>query len=105
MAGGEYERGPASLPELIARTLQLSLHHQMLSDYERLREHARIVVLCPITAPTATWVMKREHVEAVMESSPAGMAGLLPDRGPKPFPPSRLPSIPPRLYFPPTPTL
>src|SRR5579864_292629 len=69
MAGGEYERTPASLPELIARTLQLSLHHQMLSDYERLRERARIVVLCPITAPTATWVMKQQHVESVMDAA------------------------------------
>jgi len=54
MGGGEYEAAPRSLPELIARTLQLSLHHQMLSDYERLRDRARIVVLCPITAPTAS---------------------------------------------------
>src|SRR6266567_2210393 len=66
-----------SLPELIARTLQLSLHHQMLSDYERLRQRARIVVLCPITAPTASWVMKREHLEAVMDSSRAAAADLL----------------------------
>ncbi len=85
MGGGEYEQSPGSLPELIARTLQLSLHHQMLSDYERLRERARIVVLCPITAPTATWVMKREHVEAVIESARAGMAGLLRQRGSKLF--------------------
>src|SRR5438874_7265803 len=61
MGGGEYEQTPNSLPELIARTLQLSLHHQMLSDYERLRQRARIVVLCPITAPTACREMKREH--------------------------------------------
>jgi NTE family protein len=81
MGGGEYEQAPNSLPELIARTLQLSLHHQMLSDYERLRLQARIVVICPITAPTATWVMKREHVEAVMEASRAAMANLLRERG------------------------
>ena len=85
MGGGEYEQSPANIPELIARTLQLSLHHQMLSDYERLRQRARIVVLCPITAPTATWVMKREHVEAVIEASRAAMADLLRRRGPKLF--------------------
>ncbi len=85
MGGGEYEKTPNNLPELIARTLQLSLHHQMLSDYERLRQRARIVVLCPITAPTASWVMKREHLEAVMDSARAGMAGLLRQRGPKLF--------------------
>ena len=85
MGGGEYEQSPNSIPELIARTLQLSLHHQMLSDYERLRHRARIVVLCPITAPTATWVMKREHVEAVIEASRAAMATLLHQRGSRLF--------------------
>jgi NTE family protein len=85
MGGGEYEQAPNSIPELIARTLQLSLHHQMLSNYERLRERARIVVLCPITAPTATWVMKREHVESVMEASRAATAKLLRERGSKLF--------------------
>jgi NTE family protein len=83
MGGGEYEAAPHSLPELIARTLQLSLHHQMLADYERLRDRARIVVLCPITAPTATWEMKREHIEAVMESSRRATAELLAARGSK----------------------
>jgi len=85
MGGGEYEQTPDSLPELIARTLQLSLHHQMLSDYERLRDRARIVVFCPITAPTATWEMKREHLEAVMDSSRAATMALLRDRGSKLF--------------------
>jgi NTE family protein len=85
MAGGEYEQAPAGFGELIARTLQLSLHHQMLSDYERLRQRCRIVVFCPITAPTATWEMKREHLESVMESSREAMAGLLRQRGSKLF--------------------
>jgi len=85
MAGGEHEQAPASLPELIARTLQLSLHHQMLSDYERLRQRARIVVLCPITAPTATWVMKRLHVESVMDSARSSTAKLLRQRGSRLF--------------------
>lgn len=85
MAGSEYEETPRSFPELIARTLQLSLHHQMLSDYERLRARARIVVLCPITAPTASWMMKREHLEAVIEASRAATAALLSQRGSKVF--------------------
>lgn len=85
MAGGEYEAVPRSFPELIARTLQLALHHQMLSDYERLRSRARIVVLCPITAPTATWVMKREHIDSVIESARTGAAALLRQRGTKLF--------------------
>jgi len=85
MGGGEYEQAPNNIPELIARTLQLSLHHQMLSDYERLRQRARIVVLCPITAPTATWVMKREHVESVIEAARSATADLLRQRGTRLF--------------------
>src|SRR5437764_5074467 len=85
MAGGEYERAPAGFGELIARTLQLSLHHQMLSDYERLRQRCRIVVFCPVTTPTATWEMKREDIEAVMEASRVATAALLHERGSKLF--------------------
>jgi predicted acylesterase/phospholipase RssA len=85
MGGGEYDHVPTSLPELIARTLQLSLHHQMLGYYERLRDRARIVVLCPVTVPTATWEMKREHLEAVMEGSRVATAKLLKVRGSKLF--------------------
>ncbi|HEX2680549.1 MAG TPA: patatin-like phospholipase family protein [Candidatus Dormibacteraeota bacterium] len=85
MGGGEFETVPTSLPELIARTLQLALHHQMLSDFERLQHRARIVVLCPITAPTATWVMKREHVEEVIEASRAAAARVLRERGSRLF--------------------
>ena len=85
MAGGEYEGPPTGFAELIARTLQLSLHHQMLSDYERLRQRTRIVVLCPVTTPTATWEMKRENIEAVMEASRVSTAALLHERGSKVF--------------------
>src|SRR5437870_11812792 len=85
MAGGEHEKVPDSWPGLIARTLQLSLHHQMLSDYERLRDRARIVVLCPVTSPTATWEMRQHHLEAVMESSRAATSALLAKRGSKLF--------------------
>jgi NTE family protein len=85
MGGGEYAVVPNSLPELIARTLQLSLHHQMLADYEKLRERSRIVVLCPVTSPTATWDMKRDRLDAVMESSRVATAALLSRRGPKLF--------------------
>jgi NTE family protein len=85
MAGGEQEETPAGFGELIARTLQLSLHHQMLTDYERLRDRCRIVVICPVTAPTATWEMKREHLESVMDNSRSAMAHLLHERGSRLF--------------------
>jgi NTE family protein len=85
MAGGEQESAPTSWPELIARTLQLTLHHQMLSEYERLRGRARMTVICPVTSPTATWQMKRQHIEAVMESSREATVALLARRGTKLF--------------------
>ena len=85
MGGGEVAVVPSSLPELIARTLQLSLHHQMLADYEQLRDQGRIVVLCPVTSPTATWEMKRERLDAVMESARAATATLLAKRGSRLF--------------------
>ena len=85
MGGGEYEAGPSNLAELIARTLQLSLHHQMLADYERMRDRSRIVVLCPVTAPTATWEMKREHLSSVIEASRAATVALMSERGSKLF--------------------
>src|SRR5947199_384354 len=69
MAGAEQEQAPTNLGSIIALTLQLSLHHQMLSDLERLRGRADITVLCPVTPPTATWEMRRAHVEDVIERS------------------------------------
>ncbi|HSS93213.1 MAG TPA: hypothetical protein VLR46_04390, partial [Candidatus Dormibacteraeota bacterium] len=60
---------------------QLSLHHQMLSDYERLRDRARITVICPITAPTASWQMKREHIDEVIEAARSATAALLSSKG------------------------
>ena len=85
MGGGEVAVVPNSLPELIARTLQLSLHHQMLADYEQLRDRARIVVLCPVTSPTATWEMRRDHLDKVMESARVATAAVLSKRGSKLF--------------------
>src|SRR5450759_2002434 len=85
MCGGEYAVVPTTLPELIARTLQLSLHHQMLADYEQLRDRARLIVLCPVTSATATWEMKREHLDKVMESARVATAALLSERGSKLF--------------------
>jgi NTE family protein len=85
MGGGEYAVVPTTLPELIARTLQLSLHHQMLADYEQLRDRTRLIVLCPVTSATATWEMKREHLDKVVESARAATAALLSQRGAKLF--------------------
>jgi len=85
MAGAEQEHAPTNLGSIIALTLQLSLHHQMLSDLERLRGRADMTVLCPVTPPTATWEMRRAHVEDVIERSRRATAELLARRGSKLF--------------------
>ena len=85
MGGGEQEVAPQTWTELIARTLQLALHHQMLSDYERLKERSRMVVLCPVTAPTATWEMKPEHLSDVIDTFRLATMELIAARGSKLF--------------------
>jgi hypothetical protein len=57
----------------------------MLADYEQLRDRARIVVLCPVTSPTATWEMRRDHLDKVMESARVATAAVLSKRGSKLF--------------------
>ncbi len=85
MAGGELEKIPGTWGAIIARTLQLSLHHQMLRDFERLKGRGRIVILCPISPPTEGWDLREHHVEAVIERSRAATAELIAQRGPKLF--------------------
>jgi len=68
---------PSSWTNLLARTLQLSLHHRLLSDFERLKRKARIVVICPVTRPEAAWDMDRGHVEALIEASREATGELL----------------------------
>lgn len=85
MGGGEQEVAPQTWTELIARTLQLALHHQMLSDYERLKETSRMVVLCPVTAPTATWEMKPDHLADVIDTFRLATVELIANRGSRLF--------------------
>lgn len=84
MAGGELE-GALSWGELMARTLQLALHHQMLSEYERLAGRARMVVICPVSAPTEGWRLEKGHTEGVIDRSRVAMARLLATRGSRLF--------------------
>lgn len=76
---------PSSWTELVAGALQLGLHHRLLSDFERLRTEARIVVICPITPTQAAWTMGRSHVESLTERSYKETARLLDRIGGKLF--------------------
>jgi NTE family protein len=69
MATLPLERPPASWSTMIARTLQLNLHHRLLSDFERLRKQAKIVVICPITPSELAWDMRRAHIKSLIERS------------------------------------
>lgn len=77
MAGAQLRETPGSWAELIARTLQLSLHQRLLSDFERSKSRARIAVICPITPPAAAWDMDKSHVEELIERSREATAALL----------------------------
>lgn len=81
MAGGELDAHPMGWGELMSRTLQLSLHHRMLSDFERLRQRAKVVLLCPVLPPGDTTDMRRDHVEEVIESVRACTLSLLREQG------------------------
>jgi NTE family protein len=81
MAGGELEQRPASWGELMARTLQLSLHQRMLSDFERVRRRARVVILCPVLGPGDGLDMNSHHVERMIERSRRATLALLREKG------------------------
>jgi NTE family protein len=85
MAASDLERPLGSWSAVIARTLQLSLHQRLLSDFDRLRSRAKIVVICPVTPPSAAWDMKKEHVEALIERSRRATARLIASHGKRLF--------------------
>lgn len=68
---------PSSWTELVARALQLSLHHRLLSDFERLRARARIVIICPVTPTDSVWRMGQSHVRSLINRAHEATARLL----------------------------
>jgi len=81
MAGAELERPPATWAELMARTLQLSLHQRMLADFERLRRHGRVTVLCPVLGPADGVDMEPSRVESLIERTRLATLRFLEERG------------------------
>jgi NTE family protein len=81
MAGGELDHQHMGWPELMGRTLQLSLHHRMLSDFERLRDRAKIVLLCPVLGPGEGLDMRRDHLEAMIDGVRDATLRLLREQG------------------------
>jgi NTE family protein len=85
MAGGELTHAPESWSELMGRTLQLILHQRMLSDFERLRRHGRVMVLCPVLGHGDGVDMAPKHVAALMERARQATRRFLQERGRRVF--------------------
>jgi len=81
MAGAELERPPGSWIELMGRTLQLSMHHRMLSDFDRVRRRARVTVLCPVLAPGDGMDLDPKRVENLIERARRATLELLRGKG------------------------
>ncbi len=85
MAGAELEKPPATWTELLQRTLQLSLHYRLLSDFERLKSAARVVVICPVAPVSTDSVIAAGAAESLIERSRAAAARLLRESGTRLF--------------------
>lgn len=81
MAGAELKHPPATWGELMARTLQLSMHQRMLSDFERVRRRARVVILCPMLGPADGLNMEPRRVERLIERARQATLRLLREHG------------------------
>ncbi len=81
MAGTELERPPRSWIELIGRTLQLSMHQRMLSDFDRVRRRARVTVLCPVLGQGDGMDLDPRRVESLVERARLATLDLLRGRG------------------------
>lgn len=85
MAGAEVSRAPSSWTELMSRTLQLSLHQRMLSDFDRVRRRSRVTILCPLLGPEDGTGMEPGRVESLIERARAATLRLLRERGSRLF--------------------
>ncbi|MGH9088641.1 MAG: patatin-like phospholipase family protein, partial [Acidimicrobiales bacterium] len=85
MAGAELDEPPGTWADVIGRTLQLSLHHRMLSDFERLRDRARITIISPVTPFDADRIAQSGRLEEMMEGARAATARLLQGSGSRLF--------------------
>lgn len=81
MAVAKPRATPSSWTEMVARSLQLGLHHRLLSDFERLRTEARIVIICPIMPTDSAWRMGQSHVRSLIERAHDATARLLDRNG------------------------
>lgn len=77
MASPPRDTPPSTWPELIARTLQLSLHQRVRADFLRLRERARVVVIAPVIPASEGWDLRPARVDRLIEASRVATARLL----------------------------
>jgi NTE family protein len=85
MAQPAVDKGPRGWGELILRTVAVGLHRKLVSEFERVRDAARVTVLCPLLPDSAGWQMDGDHLDAVMRRTRDAVRGLLTRRGPALF--------------------
>jgi hypothetical protein len=81
MGGAELDHAPAGFRELLQRTLEVSLHQRTLSDFGRLRDRARICLLCPVAPPDTDRLVRSGLVEEMIEGARRAMHELLRSAG------------------------
>jgi len=64
----------------MGRTLQLSMHQRMLSDFDRVRRRARVVVLCPVLGQGDGMDLNPGRVENLIERARLATLALLRDK-------------------------
>ena len=82
MAQPDAAHGPGGWGELILRTIAVSLHRRLISEFDRVRDRARVTVLCPLLPAADGWQMDGAHVAEVMRRSHQALRGLLVRHGP-----------------------
>ena len=84
MAGAELDRLPATWIELMGRTIQLGVHQRILSDFDRVRRRARVVVLCPVLGQGDGMDLNLGRGENLIERAAAAHPGAAAGQEPAP---------------------
>ena len=77
--------GGISRPErwldLLGESVAIMLHTRMLAHFRRLRDCARIIVVCPYLPPSSAWNLEAEHVGDIVDQTKAATLRWLEERG------------------------
>lgn len=85
MAQPDAGGGPRGWGELLMRTVAVSLQRRLIAEFERVRERARVTIICPLLPAADGWQMDGEHIDSVIERTRISARGLLTRHGPALF--------------------